>query len=127
MGYPKIIDGTKICITIKKEGIKVYGNRQAFKSLIKWMSWIVESDEKEHYEYHLPWNFESYESLENRELRNVWVLFDEKTNALFNKSSEEENMNILTFMAVENKDLSELENFKETGILPDNWKSKNIE
>jgi hypothetical protein len=50
MAYPREIAGTQVCIRVSADGVTVYGNRKAFKSLAQWMTWIANASEEEHYE-----------------------------------------------------------------------------
>lgn len=115
------VEGAKLCIAIRKNGITLYGNRQAFLSLAKWMAYIADSNAEEHIECHLPWHFESYESLFSKS-SNVWTLFDKEIFPAFGQLSEEtKNSEMVTFMIVGEDDLNNLEKFRDSGILPDKW------
>jgi hypothetical protein len=59
MTYPKTERATRIRIVHSPEGTMIYGNRAAFRTLVGWMKWLVESDPMEHYEVHLPWHLQS--------------------------------------------------------------------
>lgn len=112
--------GTRLCISVSEKGVYVYGNKPAFKSLAKWMSWIAESSEADHFECHVAMSLEDDESkFEGKAPRNVWVLMDKKIADSFAKRTESNPGFELTFMAVENQDLEHLAQFQKTGVLPD--------
>lgn len=53
---PRRIVGTRAHIVVSRDGVKVYGNRQTFKSVGNWMRWLSESNPKEHFEFHFVWH-----------------------------------------------------------------------
>lgn len=108
MAYPRKIAGTQICIRVSAEGVKVYGNRQAFKSLARWMTWIADAPEKEHYDCHVPWHLESEASLHGKEPKNVWVVLDKSVETVFAVTDQHHAGFDLNFMAVEQSDLDRL-------------------
>ncbi|MGA1869447.1 MAG: hypothetical protein ACMUJM_12985 [bacterium] len=124
MTYPRNEKGTRLCMVVAKSGIKVYGNRQAFKTLSKWMSWIADSDEREHYECHFLWHLKSEESEFGEEPANIWTLFDRDTLSIFDPSFDQELNFDLTFMAVEQSDLDKLAKFRASRLLPENWEKE---
>jgi hypothetical protein len=125
MEYAELfVEGAKICIAIKKKGITLYGNREAFQSLAKWMSYIANSDAGEHIECHLPWHFENYDSLFSKS-SNVWTLFDKDIFPAFSKLTEDTKKSTkVTFMIVEDDDLSKLGKFRDSGVLPEGWANR---
>jgi hypothetical protein len=108
MAYPREIPGTQICIRVSAEGVKVYGNRKAFQSLARWMTWIADAPEEEHYECHLSWHLQSKSSLKEREPKNVWVVFDKNVKGIFPSHDQTYPEFDLNFMAVEQSDLNRL-------------------
>ena len=114
--------GTRLCVAVTEEGVSIYGNKQAFKSLSEWMLWIAESNEADHFEFHTTMSLEEDElSAKEAAPRNVWVLTDKKISGSFVKSSENHPGFEMTFMAVENQDLDYMAQFQDSGILPDGW------
>ena len=112
--------GTKLCISVSEKGVFVYGNKPAFKSLAKWMSWLAESDEADHFECHVVMSLEDDESkFEGKTPRNVWVLMDKKITDSFARRTDTDPGFELTFMAVENPDLEQLAKYQDAGVLPD--------
>jgi hypothetical protein len=76
------------------DGVRVYGNREAFRSLANWMLWIADANPSDHYECH----------------------------TRFHMSSETASSDFeLTFMGVEEQDLDKLFEHQVTGILPRDW------
>lgn len=121
MSYPNRRDATQICVTVTKEGVKLYGNRDAFRSLAEWMTRLADSPEGEYYECHVTWQLESEASFFGKEQKDVWVLFDKEAAQVFRRPSPGDTGFDLDFMAVEKKDLENLRQFQATGLLPDDW------
>lgn len=102
MSYPPIAKGLKISISVMRDGITLYGNKKAFKTLIDWFTWIASSDEKDHYECHVKWHLGSDDT------NNVEINFEEDIKNIFvNKITN--NAFDLTFMLVEDSDLNKRE------------------
>jgi len=118
MSYPDVTKETEICVAVRREGVTLYGNRAAFRSLSRWLSWIADSDPKEHFECHLLWNFNSYESKVGEEPPRVWVLYDKETASTFQHQPDECEFEV-TFMAVERSDLDKLREYRESRMLPE--------
>jgi hypothetical protein len=116
MRQPKKVKGTELCITVTGEGVTVYGNKQMFRSLAEWFSWIAGSKPSEHYECHVVWHLMS----KFAEKKNVTVLYDEKSAKLYRKHHPEQEFE-LTFMLVEPRDLKKLRSHEEAGVLPEDW------
>jgi hypothetical protein len=108
MAYPREIAGTQVCIRVSADGVTVYGNRKAFKSLALWMTWIANAPEEEHYECHLPWHLQAKSSLQKKKPKNVWVLLDKKVKSAFASRDRAHPGFGLNFMAVEQADLDRL-------------------
>jgi hypothetical protein len=108
MAYPNEIAGTQICIRVSTDGVTVYGNRKAFQSLARWMTWMANAPEQEHYECHLPWHLQSKSSLQGKALKNVWVVLDRKVKPLLAPGDQSHTGFDLNFMAVEQSDLDRL-------------------
>ena len=119
MTYPNEVLGTEMCITVTPDGVTVYGNRQAFKSLAEWMTWIADADESEHYECHLGLHLQSMASTEGKEPKNVWVLLDKNIADSFVKRTKDTQGFELTFMAVEPKDLAFFRQCQDSELLPE--------
>jgi len=114
--------GVKLCLAVTNEGVKAYGNRQAFKALAKWMTWLSKSAEAEHFECHVLMSMEDDESkFDGKEPRNAWVLLDKNLKGSFAKRSKNNTGFELTFMMVEPSDLKYMERFQKSGLLPDDW------
>jgi hypothetical protein len=112
--------GTRLCISVNENGVSVYGNKPAFKSLAAWMSRLAESAETDHFECHVVMSLEDEESkFEGKTPKNVSVLMDKKIADSFAKRTESNTGFELTFMAVENQDLEHLAQFQKIGLLPD--------
>lgn len=119
MPAPDRIPGTRICLAVTPEGVKLYGNREAFQSLAQFMSWIADSDPAEHFECHVKWHMSSEGALLRNEAPNVATLFAPALDGQFERTSESNSGFELTFMAVEKADLDELFQHAASGVLPD--------
>lgn len=108
MPYPKEISGVQFCICVSVDGVTVYGNRKAFKAFTRWMTWISNSPEHEHYECHLPWHLQSKSSLRGKEPSNVWIVMDNKIESTFKRKDRSHAGFDLNFMMVEQSDLDRL-------------------
>jgi hypothetical protein len=116
----KTVKGTRMVITVEKDGVWLYGNRQTFQTMANWMNHIAQSDPAEHYELH------TFLHLHNH--ARMMVFFDDKTKGIFKKpavlkkrikKTGEDCGFELTFMAVESKDLNQMEKMRK---LPKNWR-----
>jgi hypothetical protein len=106
MEHPKRQRGTRVCLAVRKDGVTLYGNRAAFKSLAEWMQRIADSDPAEHYEFHVGWHLGSHFA----KRPNVFVRFDRHMRQWFGKRGVANREKFeLTLMQVENGDLMELE------------------
>jgi hypothetical protein len=121
MSAPDRIPGTRACVVVTREGIKLCGNRAAFKSLARLMSWIAESDPAEHFQCHAKWHLASDAFLHHKGAPNVATLFTPDLVEHFAPRSEDDPAFELTFMAVEEGDLDELFEHEPTGVLPEGW------
>jgi hypothetical protein len=113
MTYPKNIKGIKICVVVSNNAIKIYGNREAFKSLADWMSWLGHSEASEHYDFHLTEHLLSDDALLNESKRNVWVVFEDGF-VSSNKQEKRTSFDI-SFMVVEEGDLEKLKKKERRG------------
>lgn len=115
-------DAAQICISVTQDGVKLYGNRDAFRSLAEWMARLADSPKGEYYECHVMWHVESEASFFDKGQKDVWVLFDKETAQVFKRPSEGDSGFDLDFMVVEQTDLEKLRQFQSTGLLPTDWK-----
>lgn len=114
--------GPRLCITIKPDGVTVYGNKQSLKLLAQHIENIAAADESQHYECHTLMALEDDDSkFGGKEPRNVWLLADKECASVFHARSENNPGFELTFMAVENGDLDHMAQFQKGGVLPENW------
>jgi hypothetical protein len=111
MPYPKREEKLRICIANKPEGVTLYGNRAAFRSLARWMDWLAESPPNAHYECHVGWHLESQTAKSKGRKKKVWVLHDPRS-----KGAEEFDV---SFMVLEAKELDRLSEARDRGILPE--------
>jgi len=123
MPAPDRIPGTRACVVVTRHGVKLYGNRAAFRSLARFMSWIAEADPAEHFECHAKWHLASEEFLLRNGAPNVATLFTPDLVDHFTRESEDDSGFELTFMGVEEGDLDELFEHVPTGVLPEGWDS----
>lgn len=118
--------GTRVCIAVTKEGVTLYGNKEAFASLAEWMNWIASSPKDEHFECHVLMDLEDEASkFEGKVPRNAWVLMGKEVEGCFSHRSDEQRGFELTLMAVEENELVEMAVHQENGLLPDNWNAEN--
>lgn len=125
MGYPKVLENTEVCITVTTDGVKLYGNKDAFFTLSEWMAWIATSNEKEHYECHVGFHLLNDEAFVNVNKRNVYFLFDETVFKVVH--SEKDAFFDLTFMILQDSELGELRKFAKIGILPKEFQNDRSE
>jgi hypothetical protein len=124
MPYPKNDPRTEVCVVVSRDGVTIYGNAAAFRTLAKWMLWIAKADESEHYECHLGWHLLRHYARQP----NVSVLFDAAMSRAVTKKSGRTGVPFeVTFMAVTKRDLVKLKRTGEHGVLPDAWFDKNAE
>ncbi len=121
MAAPDRIPGTRACVVVTRDGVKLYGNRAAFRSLAKFMTWIAESDPAEHFECHATWHLASDEFLRRNGAPNVATLFAPELVEHFARETDEEAGFELTFMALGEGNLDELFEHAPVGILPEGW------
>jgi hypothetical protein len=118
--YPVAERGLEVCITITKRRIKLYGNKAAFRTIAKWMEWIADSKESEHFSFSVLWNL----SRLPLKRRNVFILVDKETMRLFGKGKSLLRNFEITFMAVEKSDLKRLRRYEKSGLLPPDWEKE---
>lgn len=53
---PRRTRGARARIRVSRDGVTIYGNPQAFRSIGNWMNWLAESNPREHFEFHLVWH-----------------------------------------------------------------------
>ena len=66
MAYPLVDRSTRLSIVAEQNGMMIYGNRTAFRTLARWMTWLAKSDPREHFEVHIPWHLQSPSSRSKR-------------------------------------------------------------
>lgn len=122
--HPENIRGSRICIYISPSGIKFYGNREAFQSLVNWMKRNAESNPSDYYECHLHWDMLTPKALEGEEPPNIWVLYDKRVAPLFLHLPDNEDDLEVIFMVVSDQELDGMEQYKESKIAPESWYQK---
>ena len=105
----------EICVTVEKEGVWIYANRDGLRALADRMAILAESDPAEHYELHLRWHLGSH----GRGRNPVFVLLDDKARKAHSRTQFE-----VTVMAVESKDLRRLRRHEKSGRLPHDWRKQ---
>ena len=114
--------GSKLCITVTKDGVTVYGNKIGFESLSEWLSWIAKADESDHFECHVKMSLMDDDCIfEGKKPKNISVLTDKELAHQFSEESETHPGFELTFMGVTDYELDEMEQHQKTGLLPDGW------
>jgi hypothetical protein len=121
MSAPDRIPGTRACVVVTHDGVKLCGNRAAFRSLARLMTWIAESDPAAHFECHAKWHLASDAFLQHKAAPNVATLFTPDMFDHFAPRSEDDPGFELTFRAVEEGDLDELLEHEPSGVLPEGW------
>ena len=119
MDRPSKVPGTRLCIALRKQGITLYGNPAAMRSLAEQLLWIAHADPAGHYECHASWQLQSDECLfDNKHPLDVWTLAEPGlASNVTNDNTVGEAFDI-NFMAVEEGDLDELAKHQGSGILP---------
>lgn len=102
MSYPKNNPSRRLCIVTHRNGVTLYGNAGAFRSMSKWMSWLAASNPKERFEFHAKWNLESHFSKSPK----IVVLRRQGQRILPDRNRE------VTFMMLPTIELEDLANFK---------------
>lgn len=105
-GYPENARGRQVCMVVTGKGIKIYGNKAAFRSLAKWMAWIARSKPEEHYECHLGWHFRVPDHDAGRPT--VYTIVDKRMTEALSLLRQRQPEFDVTFMAVEEADLDRL-------------------
>ena len=126
MDRPTRAPGTRLCIAVRKEGVTLYGNPSAMRSLAEYLLWIAGADPAEHYECHARLELQSDECLfENKRPLDVWALVEPAlaqhitAGASVSDDGDREEGFEVTFMAVEERDLDELAKHQESALLPE--------
>lgn len=119
MDRPSKVHGTRLCIAPRKQGITLYGNPAAMRSLAEHLLWIADADPAEHYESHASWQLQSDACLfDSKRPLDVWALIEpDLTGHVANGSTVSEVFDV-NFMAVEESDLGEMAKHQGSGILP---------
>jgi len=127
MEQPRLIAGSRLCLALTAEGLTVYGNPEALKSLAKWLEWIAHANPEEHYECHVGLFLEDEASrFEGKVPRNVSVLVERtlaphivqrKMVQIDGEPALQRGFD-LTFMAVPEADLDQMAASQGMGILP---------
>ena len=119
MENPYFLKGSKICVAVRKDEVMVYGNKQAFKSLVGWLEDISTADPELHYELHLPWHFKDQK---NNEVKDGDFFFAHEE-SVFQAFADEKNEGKpdmqLSFMMVPEEDMKSIQEHKASGIIPD--------
>jgi hypothetical protein len=103
---------TDVCITVESEGVRIYGNSQAFRRLATHMARLAQSVPADHEEVHVRWHLGSHVTKRNA----VFVLMDSESRRAHRRDDFE-----VTFMVVEPSDLKRLRRQERTGRLPRGW------
>ena len=97
----------------------LYGNREAFRSLAQFMSWIADANPADHYECHVKWHLSSEEALLRGGTPNVvTVIAPELATHLASASDMGPGFEV-TFMAVEEHDLDAMSTTARCGVKPE--------
>ena len=119
---PKKVVGVRLCMALTADGLTAYGNKEAFAALAEWMSWLANSNERDHFECHVTMSLEDDASLfEGKRPRNIWTLIHKNLSGMVASRSDNSPGFELTFMTVEQADLDYMAQFQEAGKLPDDW------
>jgi hypothetical protein len=102
----------EFCVVVAIDGVTVYGNQVAIRTVSTWLASIAESNPADHDECHLVWHL----TWHFRKKKNVWVLFQRPSRRRRRRRDFD-----VTFMVVEAKDLRELRRYERSGWLPARW------
>jgi len=124
LAQPKNQRGVELCITLTKNGVSLYGNPRALKSLAEWLSWIASAHATEHYHFHVPWHLGNLFHKPGTPY-DIRFLFDQRMSRAVGKPKKGE-MGFDTrfdiqFMAVTKADLARLRKRQSSGLVPDDW------
>ena len=100
MTYPKNERGSQLCLVVGDDGVTVYCNVPALRSMTKWLQWLADSDPAEHYEWHVVWNMLAH----YRKRKNVSVLVDRGPQRGKSRKAIQDGFE-LTFMAVTQREM----------------------
>ena len=119
MDRPSKVPGTRLCIALRKQGVTLYGNPAAMRSLAEHLLWIARSDPAEHYECHASWQLQSDACLfDDKRPLDVWALVElDLAGHVTNGNTPGEVFDV-DFMAVEEGDLDEMAKQQGSSILP---------
>src|SRR5688572_14179631 len=111
MTKPELHSDSRLCIAIKKDGVTLYGNPSALRSLADRLRRIADADPSEHYECHVTMELLSDECrFGGRQSLNVWSLAEPHLVPHIvpvNGSRDLAGFEV-TFMAVEERDLDDM-------------------
>lgn len=113
------LEGSELCILVYHKGVTVYGNREAFQSLAKWMLRNANSPKGEYYECHVFWDMMKNSSMFEQAPPNIWVLYDKHTYPAFKRNRKGKSDFELTFMTVEKEDLQKMRKYITTERYPE--------
>jgi hypothetical protein len=120
MDRPNRAPGARLCIAVRKQGVTLYGNAAAMRSLAEYLLWIASSDPAQHYECHVSWELQSEECLfDNKRPLDVWALTEPSLTRHVTTGGTPGEAFDVNFMAVEEGDLDVLAKHQDRGVLPD--------
>jgi hypothetical protein len=118
MDRPTKASGVRLCIAVRKQGVTLYGNAAAMRSLAEHLLWIANSDPAEHFESQ-SWQLQSDACLfESKRPLDVWTLVESSLAKHVTNGQVHGEAFDINFMAVEEGDLDELAEHQGSGILP---------
>jgi hypothetical protein len=107
---PKHSKGSRACITVAPDGVKIYGNAAAFESLARIMSWIASAAPSENFECHLPLSLQDDDAIFGKaDNPNAWVVIDPALRNLMKPRTSRDMGFEVTFMALSEGQLDELQ------------------
>jgi hypothetical protein len=74
----------RLCISVATDGVKVYGDSEAFKLLASKLIRIAHTKPSEHFEIHTLFHLQDYASVKNEESEaRIWTIVDSDLEASF--------------------------------------------
>lgn len=115
MNQPRKIPGARLCLAMREQGLTVYCNPDALRSLAEWLQWIASHNPAEHFECHVRMDLEDDESkFENKVPSNVLMLVEKQLSNIFSGTAAINGTQVsergfeLTFMAAPEEELDEM-------------------
>jgi hypothetical protein len=106
--------GSEVAVTVSEEGVTLYCNRRALRSMARYLQVMAEADPEEHYHMHIMWHL-----LDHRgETPGAFVLFDSALAKVYPQRWRGDPGFDVTFMAMPERELRKMRPRGRRGRLP---------